>query len=90
MPPLSGIPRASASRKRSSIGIDGLAASRALCLIALEARALLDGVGELAEAVAQLDARDIELEALGHARIADGFLRASEACVAGYSVRKTP
>ena len=36
----------------------------------LEARALLDGIHQLAEAVAQLDARHVELEALGQARVA--------------------
>ena len=34
-----------------------------------EAPALLGGIGELAEAVGELDAAGIELEALGHARV---------------------
>ena len=50
--------------------VDGLLAGRALGLVAQEADALLGGVGELAEAVAQLDAGDVELEALGDPRIA--------------------
>ena len=37
--------------------------------LALEAGALFDRIDQLAEAVAQLDARDVELEALGEARI---------------------
>ena len=41
----------------------------ALVHLRLEAAALLGGVGQLAEAVGELDAAAIELEALGDARI---------------------
>src|SRR5207248_9680953 len=38
--------------------------------VGLEPRALDGGIGELAESIGELDATGIELEALGHARIA--------------------
>src|SRR4030095_8389763 len=43
--------------------------------IPLEALALLDGIGELVEAVRQLHAIEIELEPLGHARHAGADAR---------------
>jgi hypothetical protein len=68
-PPEGGIPSSSAVRNRSSIGYTGSPRARALRPVPLEARALLAPVGELAEAVAQLHAAGIELEALGEARV---------------------
>ena len=53
--------------------------------LALEPAALLDGVGQLAEAVGEFDAAGIELEALGDARDPRAG-RASAACAAGIFV----
>src|SRR5580693_8870650 len=51
-------------------GIDGQAPLRARSSIPLEAVTLFDGVGELAEPVAELDPCQVELESLGDPRIA--------------------
>src|SRR6185503_13574348 len=50
-------------------GVYGLAERRACRLIERETPALLGGIGELAESVAELDAAHVELEALAHARV---------------------
>ena len=53
--------------------VEGEPACRSFRAIAVEARPLLDGVDELTEAVAELDPPDVELEALGDARIVGAF-----------------
>src|SRR5690606_34266776 len=49
--------------------VDVAAEPRALGPVALEAGALLDGIGELAEPVAELDAARVDLESLGPAGV---------------------
>ncbi len=67
--------------KRIAIAVDALL----LVHLRLEAAALLGCVGELAEAVRQLDAAAIELEALGNARVA--LLGAGECGLASADIR---
>ena len=86
----SALPRACgmSGERGQEVLVDRIAlAVEALLLghLGLEAAALLGRVGQLAEAVGELDAADIELEALGHARDRRGFGRASAASARGYS-----
>ena len=67
---------------RVALAIDALLLGH----LGLEAAALLGRVGQLAEAVGELDAAGIELEALGHARDRAAFGRASAASATGYSI----
>ncbi len=66
LPPLCGMPRSEVCQKPFVDRIDRDSGQFALCLISLEPLTLLGSVGELTKAIAELDASEERLEAIGH------------------------